>query len=181
MTLAPGRIDELDRHLMLIYTGVKRTASDVAQSYVQDLDQREKQINALVDMVDQGISVLNSNQEISAFGKLLDEAWMMKRGLSSAVSNSHVDEIYQAALSAGAIGGKLLGAGGGGFMLLFARPSDQAKVKERLSKLIHVPFKFESAGSQIILYDPEQDYSAEDNARANQSVEAFQELASSDV
>jgi D-glycero-alpha-D-manno-heptose-7-phosphate kinase len=87
-----------------------------------------------------------------------------------------VDQIFENALSAGALGGKLTGAGGGGFLLLFVPPSKQRRVRERLNKLIHVPFKFEFSGSQIIFFDQEQDYSAEEKVRAAQMVEAFREL-----
>ena len=177
LTLPMERNKELDAHLMLVYTGVKRTASDVAQSYVQDLESRETQLHALADMVDEGVSILNSSQDLTAFGKLLHEGWQMKRRLSSVVSNSHVDEIYDAARSAGVIGGKLLGAGGGGFMVLFARPSDQPAVMERLNSLIQVPFKFEASGSQIIFFDVEQDYASAEKLRLDQTVGAFRELA----
>jgi D-glycero-alpha-D-manno-heptose-7-phosphate kinase len=118
---------------------------------------------------------LNSGQDITSFGELLHEAWQAKRSLSSRVSNTQVDEIYEQAISEGAIGGKLTGAGGGGFMLVFAPPSKQPKIRERLNKLIYVPFKFESSGSQIIFFDPENDYADQEKARANQSVEAFRE------
>jgi D-glycero-alpha-D-manno-heptose-7-phosphate kinase len=180
MTFPVDRLEELNSRLMLFYTGIERTASDIAGSYVPDMRRRERQLRAIIDMVDRGISILNSKQDITCFGELLHEAWNAKSELSSKVSNSHVDEIYDGARTAGAVGGKLLGAGGGGFMLLFVHPSSQSKVKERLSKLIHVPFNFESSGSQIIFFDAEEDYAAEDSARANQSIDAFQELAARD-
>lgn len=176
LTLPSGRVNELDSHLMLVYTGVKRTASDVAASYVHDLESKGKQLFALMDMVHESISILSSDQDIAAFGKMLHEGWLMKKALSPVVSNARMDEIYQAAKDAGAIGGKLLGAGGGGFMLLFARPSEQAKIRERLKQLIHVPFSFESSGSQIIFFDQEADYSAEDRLRNSQPSQAFQEI-----
>jgi D-glycero-alpha-D-manno-heptose-7-phosphate kinase len=176
LTLGAERIGELDSHLMLFYSGVQRTASDVAYSYVQDLESRGKQLHSMMAMVDESISILNTQRDIKEFGKLLHEGWQMKRSLSPIVSNSHVDEIYEAARSNGAIGGKLLGAGGGGFMLLFVPPPDQQKVRETLNKLVHVPFKFESAGSQIIFFDQEPDYSEEHEIRAKQPVEAFREL-----
>jgi D-glycero-alpha-D-manno-heptose-7-phosphate kinase len=176
MTLTQERISELNSHLMLFYTGIKRTASDIAESYVQDIEHKEQQLRMMSDMVNEGISILNSGQDITRFGELLHEAWLAKRSLSSKVSNSHVDEIYEQAMSAGAIGGKITGAGGGGFMLLFVPPSRQGKVREKLNKLLHVPFKFEFSGSQIIFFDQEEDYSAEEETRANQPIQAFQEL-----
>lgn len=177
MTLSPQRIGELSSHLMLIFTGIKRTASDVAKSYVQDLESRDRQLHLIRDMVNEGIGILNGGQDISNFGQLLHQSWEAKRGLSSEVSNHHIDEIYDGARSAGAIGGKLLGAGGGGFLLLFVPPFNQPRVLSRLNGLIHVPFKFELSGSQIIFFDHEVDYSLEERARANQPVQAFRELA----
>ena len=181
ITIASDRMKELNGHLMLFYTGIKRTASEIAESYVNGVDGRKRQLRIMKDLVEEGISILNSGQDIASFGELLHEAWEAKRSLSSSVSNSHVDQIYQRAMAAGAIGGKLMGAGGGGFMLLFVAPAMQSKVKEVLSNLIHVPFKFESAGSQIILFDLEEDYSAEDKARTQQSIQGFRELAESEV
>lgn len=177
ITLTPEHTAELNSHLMLFYTGIERTASDVADSYVHNVDGRRKELDILKNLVDEGVAALNNSRDLRAFGKLLHEAWLVKRKLSSNVSNAHVDEIYEEAHGAGAVGGKLLGAGGGGFLLLFVPPERQANIKERLNKLLYVPFKFEFSGSQIIFFDPEKDYSAEDRARANQSIPAFRELA----
>jgi len=181
MTLTQERIRELNAHFMLFYTGIKRTASNIAESYVQDIESKEERLHMMSDMVNEGISILGSGQNITRFGELLHEAWQVKRGLSSKVSNSYVDEIYEQAILAGAIGGKITGAGGGGFMLLFVPPSRQRKVREKLNKLIYVPFKFECSGSQIIFFNAEEDYSAAEEARADQSVRAFQELTYSQV
>jgi D-glycero-alpha-D-manno-heptose-7-phosphate kinase len=104
-------------------------------------------------MVEEAISIINSNPvKIDDFGKLLNEAWRLKQRLSSKITNRYIDEIYDAAMDSGALGGKLLGAGGGGFMLLFVKPKHQPKVRQRLKKLLYVPFKFENLGSQIIYY-----------------------------
>jgi len=155
------RIRELNSHLMLFYTGIERTASDIAHSYVQDIDCIERQLRMMMVFVEESIAILSSNQDLIGFGELLHEAWQAKRSLSSSVSTSYVDEIYNQALSVGAIGGKLTGAGGGGFLLLFVPPSRKAKVRERLSWLVHVPFRFEFSGSQIIFLGREDDYSLE--------------------
>ncbi len=176
ITLSPGRVDELNSHLMLVYTGIERTASDIAGSYVKEIDAKRRQMRLMKDLLEEAISVLNGNQDITAFGELLHEAWQAKRSLSSVISNDQVDVIYEQALSGGAIGGKLMGAGGGGFILLFVPPSKHKKVKEKLNKLIHVPFRFEFSGSQIIFFDPEEDYSAADKARAGRPVPVFREL-----
>ena len=176
VTIAPERMAELNGHLMLFYTGIKRTASSVAESYVNGIEDKKRQLRVMKDLVDESISILNGGQDITGFGELLHEGWEAKRILSARVSNSHVDEIYDQAISAGAVGGKLVGAGGGGFLLLFVSPSQQKAVKERLNKLIYVPFKFEFSGSQIIFFDQEEDYSAEEKARVNQPIRVFQEL-----
>ena len=176
ITLTQERVRELNAHLMLFFTGVKRTASNIAQSYVQDIESKEQQLHKMGSMVNEGISILNSGQDIIRFGELLHEAWQAKRSLSPEVSNSYVDEIYDQAILAGAIGGKLTGAGGGGFMLLFVPPSRQRSVREKLDKLLYIPFKFEFPGSQIIFFDPEEDHSAAERARANQPIQAFKEL-----
>jgi D-glycero-alpha-D-manno-heptose-7-phosphate kinase len=177
VTVSAERINELNDHLMLFYTGIKRTASDIAGTYVEDIATKERQMVPLMEMVREGLSVLNSDQDLNRFGELLDEAWKAKSAMGDRVTNSEVDEIYAAAQSAGAIGGKLLGAGGGGFMVLFAPPSLQSRVQEKLNQLIHVPFEFESAGSQIIYLDHEVDYSKAERVRSNQFVQAFRELA----
>lgn len=177
MTLTRDRMGELNSHLMLFYTGIKRTASEIAESYVNNIDGRKRQLRIMKDLVEEGISILDSKDDISGFGELLHEAWEAKRTLSSSVSNAQVDEIYHAAIGAGAVGGKLNGAGGGGFLLLFAPPSKQQKVREKLNMLIYVPFKFEFSGSQIIFFDLEEDYSAEEKARAAQTLQMFQEFS----
>ncbi|MBI5684118.1 MAG: kinase [Verrucomicrobia bacterium] len=176
VALTHDSIRELNAHLMLFYTGIKRTAAHVAKSYVDQIGEKKKQLHTIRDMVDESISILNGGNDLAKFGDLLHEAWQAKRSLSSHVTNSDVDEIYEAARAAGALGGKLTGAGGGGFMLLFAPPSKQEAIRERLNKLLHVPFEFEFNGSQIIFLSHEVDYTDAENARANQSLQAFREL-----
>lgn len=179
LTLSTARVRELESHLMLFYTGIKRTASDVAKSYVEDIDSKYKLLEQIRKMTDQGISVLQSSSNIYEFGFLLHEAWMLKKGLGVDVSNGYVDELYQRARKAGAIGGKITGAGGGGFLLLFVPPSSQRKVREALFDKIHVPFCFESGGSQIIFYEPErEDYSELEKDRGRRVIGSFQELDS---
>lgn len=178
VTISRERIQELNSHLMLFYTGIKRTAADVAQTYVNDIANKKRQLRITKGLVKEGLAVLSSNQDLTAFGELLHEAWKVKRSLSDKVSNSEVDTIYQRAIDAGAIGGKLTGAGGGGFMLLFVPPDRHSAVREALNHLIYVPFKFEFSGSQIIFFDPEQDYQALERARAGQPIRSFRELKS---
>ena len=149
------RIAELQRHLMLCFTGLSRYASEVAKSTIANLAVREVELRRMADMVDEAIRILATpSTPIVEFGRLLDEAWRHKRKLSEKISTSEVDGFYETARSAGAIGGKLMGAGGGGFMLLFVPPELQAKVRSRLAKLVHVPFAFESGGSRVVLYQP---------------------------
>ena len=176
MTLTRERIEELNSHLMLFYTGIKRTAATVATSFVPSLADRAALMERMRICVDRGCEILSGNGDLSSFGELLHEAWQAKRALSDKISNEQVDGAYEAARSAGAIGGKLLGAGGGGFLLFFAPPSKHAKIRKQLNHLIHVPFKFEFGGSQVIFYDLEEDYSAHDKARKRQQIEAFREL-----
>lgn len=176
MTLSPDLIQELDSHLMLFYTGVMRTAEEVAKSYVNDIKSKKKQLVLMRQMVHEAISILNANKDLNGFGKLLHEAWVAKRSLSQIVSNSIVDDIYNLARKAGAIGGKLSGAGGGGFLFLFVPPKRQAKVLEKLDKFIHVPFNMESSGSQIIFYDPQRRYITEEKLRSKKSILSFIEL-----
>jgi D-glycero-alpha-D-manno-heptose-7-phosphate kinase len=177
LILPPTRIHELQSHLMLFYTGIARTAADVAKSYVVDLEARRRQLRIMKELVDESIDILASGMNIGAFGDLLHEAWQAKRSLSAQVSNSEVDDIYSRARQAGALGGKLTGAGGGGFLLLFVEPDRHEAVGQALDGLIHVPFQFESAGSQIVFYEPEADYDELDRARQQRPVAAFKELA----
>lgn len=174
ITIPPARLAELQGHLLLFYTGIARTASTVAASY--SLTEREAELKILRRMVGDSISILASERDIRAFGELLHEAWLAKQKFSPAVSNGDIGEIYQTARTAGAIGGKILGAGGGGFMLLFAPPVAQPAIRRALDGLIHVPFQFESSGSQIIFYDPGVDYSNAERVRANQRLRAFREV-----
>ena len=149
------RTAELHRHLMLCFTGLSRYASEVAKSTIENLGAREAQLKRMGEMVEEAVRILATpSTPIAEFGKLLNEGWQHKRALSDKVSTSLVDELYETARSAGAIGGKLMGAGGGGFLLLFAPHEMQAKVRARLAKLVHVPFEFEADGSRVVLYQP---------------------------
>jgi D-glycero-alpha-D-manno-heptose-7-phosphate kinase len=178
ITIPVRRMQELCDHLLLLYTGIKRTSSDVAQSYVHDLEARKRQLRIMKDLVEEGIGILTGGGDLTAFGELLHEAWQAKRSLSSSVSNGQVDALYTQALEAGAVGGKLTGAGGGGFLLLFVPPDRQEAVRERLPGFIHVPIKIDFSGSQIIYFEPEADYLAEEQARAGRSIQGFRELES---
>jgi D-glycero-alpha-D-manno-heptose-7-phosphate kinase len=177
--LPAERLQELQAHLMLFYTGIVRTASDVARSYVTRLDACRRQLRIMQELVEESLDILSSGTDLSAFGELLNEAWKMKRSLSPQVSNLQVDALYARARQAGAIGGKLTGAGGGGFLLLFVPPRRKHAVLEALDRQIHVPFAFETRGSEIIFSEPGIDYRhAEVERRRRQEAAACAELAS---
>jgi D-glycero-alpha-D-manno-heptose-7-phosphate kinase len=177
LILPPPRVAELKAHLMLFYTGITRTAADVARSYAVDLEARRRQLRIMKELVEESIDVLASGTDIRAFGDLLHEAWQAKRSLSACVSCSEVDDLYDRAREAGALGGKLTGAGGGGFLLLFVEPDRQEAVAAALDGRIHVPFQFEQGGSQIIFYEPEADYHEAERVRRAQPIVAFRELS----
>ncbi len=177
LTIATERIAELNSHFMLFYTGIKRTASNIADSYVEDIEAKKRQLRIMKDRVDEAIGILSGTGPITPFGELVNEAWQTKRSLSGSVSNPEVDALYDRARAAGAAGGKLTGAGGGGFLLLFVLPDRQPHVEQELNRLIRVPFRFEFSGSQIIFVDRQQDYSALERIRANQCVDPFKELS----
>lgn len=175
VTLSQDLAQQLSGHLMLFYTGITRTASEVAESYIQRTETNEHHMQALGGMVEEGLAILNDGRDLARFGRLLDEAWKAKRSLSTSVSSREIDDLYDAARAAGAIGGKLTGAGGGGFMLLFVEPHNRRRVRERLSSLLHVPFRFSFGGSQVVFFEPEQDYSAEEQDRAGRVLRPFRE------
>jgi D-glycero-alpha-D-manno-heptose-7-phosphate kinase len=156
---------------MLFYSGIERTASDIAESYIADINGKKSQLRIMKDLVEESLAILNSGEDIRSFGTLLHEAWLAKRELGAQVSNNQIDQIYELAMTNGAVGGKLLGAGGGGFMLLFVPPERQKRVRECFKKLIYVPFRFEFSGSQIIYFDPREEYYTEEIVRASRDGE----------
>ena len=164
-SVSPARLRELRSHLMLFHTGIVRTASDVAESCVQCMDSRSAELETIRDLVERGLAMLANHVPIRRFGELLHEGWTAKRSLSPKVSNTAIDEMYEQAISAGAIGGKITGAGGGGFMLLFAAPERQARIVKELHHLVHVPFSFDQTGSQILCVDSNGDGAGTGNGR----------------
>ena len=175
ITIPQKRLLALDQNLMLFYTGIIRTAEKVAKSYVENIQTKEKQLVRMHEMVDEAIEIL-MNGDLDNFGKLLNEAWQEKRSLSKLVSNSKIDEIYSSAISAGVLGGKLSGAGGGGFLLLYAPKEKRFDILETLKNYIHVPFCLESSGSQVIFYDWQKRYIEEEKAHSNKTILPFREL-----
>jgi len=148
------RLAGLQKHLLLLYTGLSRTASEIAAEQVATVGAKTAELKAMREMVDQGEKILVDTGDLREFGRLLDESWKLKRSLSSKIAPGFVNEIYDVARQAGADGGKLLGAGGGGFMLIFVTPDKRASVLKSLQKLLPVPFQFERGGTQIVLYEP---------------------------
>ncbi len=155
ITLPAHRLEEVSAWTMLFFTGIRRLSSDVAGTYVTKLEEKAEHLHKVQRSVAMGVELLLA-RDMANFGCLLHEAWLSKKALSEAVSRPEIDDIYSAAQSAGAIGGKILGAGGGGFMLLVVPPDKRDAVRVRLQNLICVPFAFENSGSQIIYYEPEK-------------------------
>ena len=178
LTLSAARIEEFQSHLMLFFTGISRTAEEVALSYVDKIHESPSRLEALGGMVDEGIGLLSGRADISEIGALLHEAWQVKQSLSPQVSNRRVDEIYETARRAGALGGKLSGAGGGGFMLLFVPPDRQAGVRQALDDLVYVPLSFDFDGSKVVFFEPEEDWQELDEHRVTQKLRRFKEHAS---
>jgi len=155
IVLNQNRLCEFQSHLMLCFTGFSRIASGIAKDQIDNIKNREIELHRIKDMVDEAIQILqNTKVPIEEIGQLLHENWLCKRELSNKVSTPEIDDLYDGARRSGALGGKLLGAGGGGFLLLFVKPELQAKVREQLKHLIHVPVRFETSGSRVVLYQP---------------------------
>ena len=153
LILQHERINQLQKHLLLFFTGVSRTATKIAGEQIKAIPEKKIELRKMREMVDEAVDILTTDRPIVEFGKLLDESWKLKRSLTKNIAPAFVDDIYNKAIKAGATGGKLLGAGGGGFMLFFVEPGKQQKVLDALSDLLVVPFEFESMGTQIIFYD----------------------------
>jgi D-glycero-alpha-D-manno-heptose-7-phosphate kinase len=157
--LSAQRMADLQSHLMLFYTGINRYAHQVLDEQIERTKQgaNADDLNYLSSLVDQGLDILTNGHSITAFGELLHSGWQAKRRLSSKISSQLIDDYYDRAREAGAIGGKLLGAGGGGFLLLFVPPSDGEKVEAALSGLKKVDFSFDHRGTTLMFYRPLQD------------------------
>ena len=154
LTIPTEKLNLLQDHLMLFFTGFSRTASAVAEAQIKNIPQKKVELARMHEMVQEAIEVLNG-KDLLKFGRLLDESWQLKRSLSDKISNAHIDDLYATAIAAGAVGGKLLGAGGGGFVLLFVEPPKKDGIRKALKNLLEVPIKFENLGSQIIFYQPD--------------------------
>ncbi len=156
---APSRLAALEQNLALYFTGFSRIASEIAQEQLRVTPQKTKELQTMFQMVDEAENILTTpHRSLDEFGRLLHEGWKVKRSLTQKITNSNINEIYEAGLEAGALGGKLLGAGGGGFMLLYVPPERRETLRLRLKKLLCVPFAFSNRGSQVSVYEPEGEY-----------------------
>jgi D-glycero-alpha-D-manno-heptose-7-phosphate kinase len=172
---AQGRLVELEQHLALYFTGFSRIASEIAKEQIRVTPQKKKELETMMQMVNEAEAIVTSpSRSINEFGRLLHEGWKVKRTLTQNITNNSIDDIYEAGLSAGALGGKLLGAGGGGFMLFFVPPENREALRLRLKRLLCVPFAFSKNGSQVIVYEPEGEYD-EDLMRERREVYAQNE------
>ena len=153
--MTPERRQELQSHLMLFFTRTSRTAETIAVRKIENLQARRSQLFAMREMVERAIVILQSHSHsIKEIGSLLHDSWRLKKELATGVTTDAIDEMYAAAVKAGALGGKLLGAGGGGFMLIFAQPHAHANIRAALRELIEVSFEIGSPGSRIVIYEP---------------------------
>jgi len=159
MLASPNRLAELEQNLALYFTGFSRFASEIAQEQLRMTPHKKQELNTMLQLVDEAEAIVASpDRPLNEFGRLLHESWKIKRTLTQNISTASIDEIYEAGLSAGALGGKLLGAGGGGFMLFFVPPERREALRTRLKKLLCVPFAFSNRGSHVVVYEPEEQY-----------------------
>jgi len=153
--LRPDRREDLQSHFMLLFTGVSRYASEIAAEQIANFDRHTRHIHRMMSLVNEAVAILGApGRDIREIGELLHESWMLKRELADNISTPEVEDIYKTARAAGAIGGKLLGAGGGGFVLFFVEPEKRRAVREALGQLIEVDFKMEGSGSRVVVYEP---------------------------
>jgi D-glycero-alpha-D-manno-heptose-7-phosphate kinase len=153
--IARKRRRELEQRLMMFFTGISRVSAGVAASQSAAIKENTADLLEMKGLVDDAERLLVGGGDLGDFGRLLDYTWRLKRGLTREISTDFIDGVYQTARQNGALGGKLMGAGGGGFMVLFAEPEAQGKIRAALDHLVYVPFSFESEGSKIIHYAPE--------------------------
>jgi D-glycero-alpha-D-manno-heptose-7-phosphate kinase len=175
MTYPKAKMKDFQKHIMMFFTGFHRpskggstrimdktgdkkelkrvTSSSILEEQLRNMPKKQKELTRMYDMAVHAVGLLNKGN-LKDFGALLDESWEIKKGLSKQVSNKNINQIYGAAKDAGALGGKILGAGGGGFIIFFAEPRKQKKIREKLKKLLEIPFGFDHQGSQVIFYQP---------------------------
>jgi len=152
-----SHLRSFEKKIMLFYTGISRYASEIAAEQIKNTQKNKAELRMMKELVDEAERILTSGKDdFIEFGRLLNETWKLKRKLSNNISNDKIDSIYEKALKHGAVGGKLLGAGGGGFILFYVEPDEQQRVKKALQGYLHVPFEFDASGSEIIVYRPDR-------------------------
>lgn len=154
--ISPRRKQDLNDRLMLFFTGFSRFSADVQTSTVHVIRDKRAQLMEMLGLVTNAEKILTSETSLDEFGRLLDWTWKLKRGITDKISTSGINELYERAMQAGALGGKLLGAGGGGFLLFYVEPEKQKQVRQALKELMYVPFRFENKGTNIIYFEPEE-------------------------
>lgn len=156
--ISPERKRQLNDNLMMFFTGFTRFSSDVQMANnAKNSENKKERLKKMYELVDEAEAVLtNKERDLDDFGRLLDVTWRLKKGTGDAVSTSSIDELYEKGIKAGALGGKLLGAGGGGFLVFYVQPEKQKMVKEAMKDLMHIPFRFEDGGTRVIHYSPEE-------------------------
>ena len=156
--ISPERKRQLNDNLMMFFTGFTRFSSDVQMANnAKTSENKKERLKKMYELVDEAEAVLtNKERDLDDFGRLLDVTWRLKKGTGDAVSTSSIDELYEKGIKAGALGGKLLGAGGGGFLVFYVQPEKQKMVKEAMKDLMHIPFRFEDGGTRVIHYSPEE-------------------------
>ena len=154
--ISPTRKQQLDDRLMLFFTGFTRFSAAIQESTLLTIQEKHKQLEEMLELVDEAQDVLeNKERDLDDFGRLLGRTWKLKRQTGTNVSKASIDEHYDKGIQGGALGGKLLGAGGGGFLLFYVQPDKQESVRKALSELMEVPFHFENSGTRVIYYSPE--------------------------
>lgn len=156
--ISPKRKQLLNDNLLMFFTGFTRFSSDVQRTnQTSGRDDKKLRLQKMHELVNEAEVILtDKNKDIDDFGRLLDTTWRLKKGTGSAVSTGSIDELYEKGMKAGALGGKLLGAGGGGFLVFYVQPEKQEAVREAMKELMYIPFKFENNGTQVIYYGPEE-------------------------
>ena len=155
--ISPARKQSLNDHLMLFFTGFTRFSAEMQNANNVTAKSKNAQLMEMLGLVDEAERVLeDADADLDDFGRLLDHTWRLKRQTGSKISTGSIDKLYEKGIKAGALGGKLLGAGGGGFLLFYVEPEKQPQVRKALKDLLYVPFRFENEGSIILHYDPEQ-------------------------
>jgi len=150
LPISPQRLEEFEQHLFVVFTGITRKASDVIGKQLTRIDNNTDTLKFMRSLVDKGWDVLTGNTSLSLFGDLLHQSWLAKRSLDTGVTNSEIDKMYEMGLGAGALGGKLLGAGGGGFILFFAPPETHDNLTKVFAEQQILSVKVNAPGSQII-------------------------------